>query len=161
MNAALPPAPPSQPLRHLGALAHQLRASIRACDRFLSLGVAEDRDTACWLISGAVTLGGELAHELDSLARTQREAGGDPARARDLAAWRTVAHQLHAACRAADVFLEQDSRDDQDTGTWLVAGARRLGDQLVSALDDGVGAWSGAVAPANADSPTLSVGAGY
>jgi hypothetical protein len=56
-----------------------------------------------------------------------------------MAPWRRLAHQLHAACRAADMFLEQETRDEQDTGAWLVASARGLADRLAAALDDGIG----------------------
>lgn len=140
MNAAVPDLQPQQALRRLGGLAHQLRAAVRASDRFLTLGPAEDRDTACWLMSTAVALGAEVAEELDGLARTAREAGADSAASQRMAQWRMNAHQLHAACRAADLYLEQDSRDEQDTGTWLVACALGLADKLAGALDDGVGA---------------------
>lgn len=131
-----------QSLRRLGGLAHQTRASLRAADRFVTQGGAEDRDTASWLVCTAVELASEVASDLDSLAKGLREAGSDAARQQALAPWRKISHQLHAACRAADVYLEQDSRDDQDTGTWLVASALGLADRLAGALDDGVGAWA-------------------
>jgi hypothetical protein len=130
-----------QSLRRLGALAHQTRASLRAADRFVTQGSPEDRDSASWLVCTALELAREVADELDGLAKGLREAGSDAARQQALAPWRKIAHQLHAACRAADVYLEQDSRDDQDTGTWLVASALGLADRLAGALDDGVGAW--------------------
>lgn len=134
-----------QALRHLGGLAHQTRASLRAADRFVTQGSSPDAETANWLVSTAVDLAREVAEELDNLARSLRESGADAARLQALAPWRRTAHQLHAACRAADVFLEQDSNDDQDTGTWLVASARGLADRLAAALDDGVGAWAASV----------------
>jgi hypothetical protein len=129
-------------LKRMGGIAHQLLASVRAADRFIAMGPAADRDTACWLVSGAVTLAQELASDLDVLGRQSRDSGGEPGRAAGLAQWRMTAHQLHAACRAADLFLEQESRDDHDTGTWLLARALGLADRLTSALDDGAGAWA-------------------
>lgn len=131
-----------QSLRRLGGLAHQTRASLRAADRFVTQGSPEDHDSASWLVCTAVELAHEVADELDGLAKGLREAGSDAARQQALAPWRKIAHQLHAACRAADVYLEQESRDDQDTGTWLVASALGLADRLAGALDDGVGAWA-------------------
>ena len=130
-----------QTLRRLGGLAHQTRASLRAADRFVTQGTPEDKDSASWLVCTAVELARELSDELDNLAKGLREAGSDGARQQALAPWRKNAHQLHAASRAADVYLEQESRDDQDTGTWLVASALGLADRLAAALDDGVGAW--------------------
>ena len=129
-----------QSLRRLGGLAHQTRASLRAADRFVTQGTPEDRDSASWLVCTAVELAREVADDLDGLAKGLREAGSDAARQQALAPWRKTAHQLHAACRAADVYLEQDSRDDQDTGTWLVASALRLADRLAASLDDMRGA---------------------
>lgn len=137
-----------QSLRRLGGLAHQTRASLRAADRFVTQGSAEDRDSASWLVCTAVELAREVAGELDGLAKGLREAGTDAARQQALAPWRKTAHQLHAACRAADVYLEQESRDDQDTGTWLVASARSLADRLAAAMDDGVGSWAASAEPA-------------
>lgn len=136
-----------QALRQLGALAHQARATLRAADRFVTQGPSPDTDTANWLVSTAVDLAHEVAQELDVLARGLREAGGDPLLLQALAPWRRSAHQLHAACRAADLFLEQESRDDRDTGAWLVASARTLADRLAAALDDGVGRWAAAEPP--------------
>lgn len=131
-----------QALRQLGALAHQTRATLRAADRFVTQGPSHDADTANWLVSTAVEQAHELAHELDGMARGLRDAGADTQQLQALAAWRRGAHQLHAACRAADLFLEQESRDDRDTGAWLVASARTLADRLAAALDDGVGRWA-------------------
>lgn len=152
MNATTDQNLRQQSLRRLGGLAHQTRASLRAADRFLTQGSAEDRDDASWLVCTAVELVHEVAGDLDGLAKGLREAGTDAARQQALAPWRKVAHQLHAACRAADVYLEQDSRDDQDTGTWLIASALGLADRLAGALDDGVGAWA-AVEPAKRVAP--------
>lgn len=143
-----------QALRRLGGLAHQTRASLRAADRFVTQGAPEDRDSASWLVCTAVELAREVADELDGLAKGLREAGTDAARQQALAPWRKIAHQLHAACRAADVYLEQESRDDQDTGTWLVASALGLADRLAGALDDGVGAWA-AAEPAKRVAPVV------
>jgi hypothetical protein len=141
MNAAADPNNlRHQALRHLGALAHQTRASLRAADRFVTQDGPQDNETASWLVCTAVDLAQEVAQELDSLARGLRESGSDAARLQAMAPWRRLAHQLHAACRAADMFLEQETRDDQDTGAWLVASARTLADRLAAALDDGIGA---------------------
>lgn len=136
----------TQSLRRLGGLAHQARASLRAADRFVTAGNADDRESASWLVCTAVELAREVADELDNLARGLREAGSDASRQQALAPWRKVAHQLHAASRAADVYLEQDAPDDRDTGTWLVASALSLAERLAGALDDGVGVWAAAVA---------------
>ena len=51
-------------------------------------------------------------------------------------ALRAQAHQLHAAAKAADRFLEQDTRDDRDTGGWLVPMAQQLATRLAAGLDD-------------------------
>lgn len=133
-----------QALRQIGALAHQARASLRAADRFVTQGPADDADTASWLVSTAVDLTQEVAEELDGLARGLRDAGAEALQLQALAPWRRTAHQLRAACRAADLFLEQESREDRDTGAWLVASARTLSDRLAAALDDGVGRWAAA-----------------
>ena len=50
-----------------------------------------------------------------------------------------LAHQLHAAARAADLYLEQDTAEAVDTGSWLLASALSLAARLADALDDGVG----------------------
>lgn len=147
MNTATDQNLRQQALRRLGALAHQTRASLRAADRFVTQGSPEDRDNASWLVCTAVELAHEVADDLDGLAKGLREAGTDTARHMALAPWRKIAHQLHAACRAADLYLEQDSRDDQDTGTWLIASALGLAHRLAGALDDGVGAWAVAEPP--------------
>jgi hypothetical protein len=127
-----------QALRRLGSLAHQAQASLRAADRFMTQDSEADRDTATWLVCTAMELVREITGELDDLARGLRTTGSDAVREQTLANWRRVAHQLYAASRAADLFLEQTSSDDQATGTWLVASTLALADRLVSALDDGV-----------------------
>jgi len=136
--------PRQHSLRRLGALAHQTRASLRAADRFVTQGGAQHHEAANWLVCTAVEMSGEVADDLDGLAKGLREAGSDALRQQTLAPWRKIAHQLHAACTAADVYLEQESRDDHDTGAWLVASALGLADRLASALDDGVGVWASA-----------------
>ena len=140
MNAAADPNHlRQQALRHLGALAHQTRASLRAADRFVTQDGPQDTETANWLVCTSVDLAHEVALELDGLARGLRESGTEAVRLQAMAPWRRLAHQLHAACRAADMFLEQETRDEQDTGAWLVASARGLADRLAAALDDGIG----------------------
>ena len=47
------------------------------------------------------------------------------------------AHQLHAAARAADHFLDQETHEDRDTGSWLMATARTLAERLAHEIDDG------------------------
>ena len=128
-----------QSLRHLGGLAHQARVSLRAADRFMTEGQDADRDAACWLVCTALELAGGLADELDGLAKGMRESGGDAARQEALGTWRRTAHQLHAATRAADLYLEQDTAEALDTGSWLLASALSLAARLADALDDGVG----------------------
>lgn len=137
-----------QALRRLGSLAHQARASLRAADRFMTQGNDADRDTATWLVCTAMELVREIAVELDDLARGLRTTGSEAVREQALATWRRLAHQLHAATRAADLYLEQTSTDDQTTGTWLVASTLGLADRLVGALDDGVEMRSLAETPA-------------
>jgi hypothetical protein len=53
-----------------------------------------------------------------------------------VATLRVRAHQLCAAARAADHFLDQDTREDRETGSWLVATAMGLANKLSSELDD-------------------------
>lgn len=139
MNAPADPSLRQPALRRLGSLAHQARASLRAADRFVTQGSTEDQDTASWLVCTAVELAREVADELDGLAKGLRDAGNEGLRQQVLDPLRKLAHQLHAASRAADVYLEQESRDDQDTGNWLVASALALAHRLAGALDDGVG----------------------
>jgi hypothetical protein len=125
-------------LRQLGARAHQLRAATRAADHYNAQAQAADRDTGSWLISSAVGLAADLADDLDSLARTVKERQADAALLTRLSPLRVRAHQLHAAAKAADHFLDQDSREDQDTGSWLIATAHALAVKLASELDDNV-----------------------
>ena len=49
---------------------------------------------------------------------------------------RTRAHQLHAATRAADHFLEQDNNVDRSTGSWLIACALGLAEKLANELEE-------------------------
>jgi hypothetical protein len=128
-----------QSLRHLGGLAHQARVSLRAADRFVTEGQPADRDAASWLVCTALELAGELADEMDGLAKGMRESGVDAARQEALGAWRRTAHQLHAATRATDLYLEEDTADALDTGSWLLASALSLATRLADALDDGAG----------------------
>lgn len=124
-------------LRELGSLGHQLRATTRAADHFMTQGGESDRDTASWLINTAVALAGDVAAEIDGLARGLKEAPVDAAFAQTVQALRIRAHQLHAAARAADHFLDQDSHEDRDTGSWLMASARGLAEKLAHQIDDG------------------------
>jgi hypothetical protein len=129
---------PPQALRHLGARAHQLRATTQAADHFNALDTAEDRNTGSWLISSAVAMSEELAGDIDSLARALKERPADAALQQTVAPLRVRAHQLHAAARAADHFLDQDTREDRETGSWLVAAALNLASKLAAEIDDGV-----------------------
>lgn len=119
-------------LRRLAGVGYQLRAALRAGDRFLAQDSTDDRDTGSWLISTAVALADDVTAELDGLARGWKprphEAG--------LTQLRTRAHQLHAATRAADHFLEQDNTEDRSTGSWLVACALGLADKLSGETED-------------------------
>jgi len=126
-------------LRQLGARAHQLRAATRAADHFIALGVAEDTDTGSWLMSCAVGLATELAADIDSLARGLREAPPDAALAQAVQKLRVRAHELHAAARAADHFLDGDDHEDRDTGGWLITCARGLAEKLAAGIDDAAG----------------------
>lgn len=125
-------------LRQLGARAHQLRASLRAADQFNGNDDERDRDTAAWLVSGALSLAEDLTTEFDGLARAGKDKSTEPALQARLAALRVRAHQLLAAARAADRFLERDSREDRETGGWLVATAFGLADKLAAETDDAV-----------------------
>ena len=128
----------TQALRQLGSRAHQLRAATRAADHFSGQDNEEDRATASWLMSCSVGLAAELASDIDSLARVQRDTPADAALQRSVAAVRVRAHQLHAAARAADRFLEQESPEDRETGSWLIACAQGLAVRLASELDNSV-----------------------
>ena len=123
-------------LRMLGARAHQVRAATRAADHYLAQDARDDHDTGAWLLSSAMALAADLAADLDGLARTLKERNAEPALQQRLVALRARAHQLHAAAKAADRFLEQDSRDDRDTGGWLVPMAQQLAGRLADELDD-------------------------
>jgi len=128
----------TQALRRLGSRAHQLRAATRAADHFSGQDNDEDRATASWLMSSSVGLAAELASDIDSLARVLRDSPVDAALQRAVAAVRTRAHQLHAAARAADRFLELESTEDRETGSWLIACAHGLAGRLAGELDDSV-----------------------
>ncbi len=137
-------------LRALGARAHQLRAATRAADHFTARGDEHDTHTGAWLMSCALNLAQELAEDIDALARSFRDS--PDARLQPLvAALRVRAHQLHAAARAADHYLEQDTPDDRDTGSWLIATALGLATRLAAEIDDG----AGAARRAAADAPPL------
>ncbi len=127
---------PHHALRRFGARAHQLRASTRAADHFNSRDSSEDRNTGSWLMSGAVVLAHELAVDIDGLTRLLRERPADAALHQTVSTLRVRAHQLHAGCRAADHFLDQDSSEDRDTGSWLVAAAHGLAKRLAAEIDD-------------------------
>jgi hypothetical protein len=128
---------PQRALRQLGARAHQLRATTRAADHFNAKDGAEDRNTGSWLMSSALVLAADLAADIDGLARSVKERPADAALRQTVASLRVRAHQLHAAARAADHFLDQDSREDHETGNWLVAAALGLAHKLASEMDDG------------------------
>jgi hypothetical protein len=128
-----------QTLRALGARAHQLRAATRAADHFTARGDERDTHTGAWLMSCALALAQELAEDIDALARGFRDHP-DAALQPVVAALRTRAHQLHAAARAADHYLEQDTPDDRETGSWLIATALSLATQLAAEIDNGAGA---------------------
>lgn len=128
----------AQVLRLLGARAHQLRATTRAADHYNAQDVQAERDTGSWLISSAVGLAEDLAADIDGLARSIKERQADAALLLRISPLRVRAHQLHAAAKAADHFLDQDSREDQDTGSWLIATANALAVKLAAELDDSV-----------------------
>ncbi len=127
---------PHKALRQLGARAHQLRATMRAADHFNARDSAEDRHTGSWLVSTALGLAGELAVDADNLARALKDQPADAALRATIGQLRVRAHQLHASTRAADHFLDLDSREDHDTGTWLVATALTVARRLADELDD-------------------------
>jgi hypothetical protein len=128
----------SQALRQLGSRAHQLRAATRAADHYCGLDDDEDRNTGSWLMSCAVGLAEELAADIDGLARSMRDLPPDAALQQAVAAVRVRAHQLHAAARAADHFLEQESNEDRETGSWLIACALGVAVKLAAQLDDSI-----------------------
>ena len=124
-------------LRQLGARAHQLRSAARAADHFNAQDSADDHNTASWLMSSALMLASELAGDIDSLARSLKERPADAALQQRLAGLRVRAHQLHATARAADHFLDLDTVDGRDTGSWLIASALALAHKLAGEIDDG------------------------
>lgn len=139
-SSALPPRAdaddPHTWLRQLGARAHQLRATTHAADHFNAQDTSEDRNTGSWLMSSALVLAAELADDIDGLARSLKERPADAALQQRVAGLRVRAHQLHAASRAADHFLDLDTPDGRDTGGWLVATALALAQKLAGEIDD-------------------------
>jgi hypothetical protein len=129
---------PLHTLRELGARAHQLRAATRAADHFSAQNNPADTDTGSWLMSCAVGLAKELAADVDALARALRSGPPEPSLRQHVARLRIRVHQMHAAARAADHFLDQDNREDNNTGSWLIACALGLADKLTAELDNGV-----------------------
>ena len=128
---------PHHALRELGGRAHQIRAGFRAADHFFNAQGGQDAsNTGSWLISSAVELAHEVAADIDSLARAIKERPSDAALQQRVSALRVRAHQLYAAAKAADHFLDLDSREDQETGSWLVATAMGLANKFSSELDD-------------------------
>lgn len=125
-------------LRQMGARAHQLRATTRAADHFSAQDSAADRNTGSWLMSCALGLADELASEIDALARRLKDQPSEVAFKQKVSALRVRAYQLHAASRAADHFLDRDTNEDHDTGSWLIATACGLAQQLASDIDDGI-----------------------
>ena len=125
----------AQVLRLLGARAHQLRATTRAADHYNAQDLQSERDTGSWLISSAVGLAEDLAADIDGLARSAKDRQADAALLARISPLRVLAHQLHAAVKAADHFLDQDSREDQDTGSWLIATANALAVKLPATSD--------------------------
>jgi len=127
---------PYRVLRELGARAHQLRAATRAADHFNALDTTDDRDTGSWLISSALALSAEVASDIDGLSRAIKERPADATLRHAVVTLRIRAHQLAAAARAADHFLDQETREDRDTGGWLIATALTLATKLASEIDD-------------------------
>lgn len=125
-------------LRQMGARAHQLRATTHAADHFNAQDSAADRNTGSWLMSCALGLADELAGEIDALARRLKDQPAEVAFKHKVSALRVKAYQLHAAARAADHFLDRDTSEDHDTGSWLIATACGLARQLASDIDDGI-----------------------
>jgi len=123
-------------MRQLGGRAYQLLAAARAADHFIAQESIEDRDTGSWLIACAVGLAEELAADLDGLAKNLKASASDPVLSQGFQKLRARAHQLHAATRAADHFLDQDNNVDRSTGSWLIACALGLADKLANELED-------------------------
>lgn len=67
-----------------------------------------------------------------------KERQADAALMSRIAPLRVRAHQLHAAAKAADHFLDRDTREDQDTGSWMIAKANALAFKLADKMDDNV-----------------------
>ncbi len=131
---------PMRALRALASRAHQLRAAATAADRFIARDGNHDRDTGSWLISAATAMATELTADIDSLARGLKERPADAVVLQTVSNLRVRAHQLSAATRAADHFLDQDNREDRDTGSWLVATAQGLAQKLAAEMEDGASA---------------------
>ncbi|KPF50756.1 hypothetical protein IP87_02050 [beta proteobacterium AAP121] len=127
-------------LRLLGRRGHQLRATTRAAEHFSAQSSEADRNTGAWLMSCALTMSEELAAEVDALARQLKEQPADVMFKQTVSTLRVRAHQVHAATRAADHFLDGDSAEDQDTGAWLVSTACNLARQLAGEVDDATAA---------------------
>jgi hypothetical protein len=126
----------AQVMRQLGQRAHQLRATTRAAEHFSAQGNEADRNTGSWLMNCAVGMAGDLAGEVDALSRMLKEQPADVMFKQTVSMLRVRAHQVHAAARAADHFLDGDSNEDQDTGSWLVSTAFSLAKQLAAEVDD-------------------------
>jgi len=127
----------AQVMRQLGQRAHQLRATARAAEHFSAQSNEADRNTGSWLMSCAVAMAGDLAGEVDALTRTLKEQPADVMFKQSVATLRVRAHQVHAATRAADHFLDGETAEDKDTGSWLVSTAFTLAKQLAAEVDDG------------------------
>ena len=125
-------------LRALGTRAHQLRATTRAADHDNSQDSSEDRNTGSWLMSCALGLAEDLARDVDGVARSLKDRPTDSGTLQRVSSLRVRAHQLHAAAKAADHFLDQDNHEDRDTGSWLIATAFGLAQKLASEIDDSV-----------------------
>lgn len=123
-------------LRQLGGRAYQLLAATRAADHFIAQDNLEDRNCGSWLIVCAVGLADELAADLDVLAKNLKAAGGDAALLQSFQKLRARTHQLHAATRAADHFLDQENNVDHSTGSWLIACALGLAERLANELEE-------------------------
>ncbi len=135
-NTAAPSDDPHHTLRALGGQAHQIRAAFRAADHFNTQSSGDANNTGSWLISSAVELAQDVASDIDSLARSLKERATEVGLQQRVATLRVRAHQLCAAARAADHFLDQDTSEDRETGSWLVATAMGLANKLSSELDD-------------------------
>ena len=127
---------PQHAVRRLGSKAHQLRAALRAADHYIGEDGSDASNTGSWLISSALDLASDVTADVDALARSMKERPAEAGLQQKVAALRIRAHQLHAAARAADHFLDQDTNEDRDTGSWLVATALGLAVKLASEMDD-------------------------